>query len=185
MSLFVYIVMLDIPRISEFYLFIVSLTIVMQLWDGLSDSGARVMVIGATNRPQDLDPAIQRRFERSLLLSYPDLARMLIFQALLQECVVEKNFRFDVCAELTEGYSSSDILAVCKAAAVKRRSAVVRKVLLLLLLLLRFFCRTITWEHLNIFLVLTQNSIRILCMLIFDFITCLFSKLFVDFIIVL
>ena len=44
----------------------------MQLWDELSRTDNRVLVIGATNRPQDLDAAIQRRFERSYLVSMPN-----------------------------------------------------------------------------------------------------------------
>lgn len=39
----------------------------MQLWDSLQHSSSRVFIIGATNRPQDIDPAVQRRFERSFL----------------------------------------------------------------------------------------------------------------------
>ena len=39
----------------------------MQLWDSLQHSPSRVYIIGATNRPQDIDPAVQRRFERSFL----------------------------------------------------------------------------------------------------------------------
>ena len=76
----------------------------MQLWDSLqSKSGSssspssssssstegstcKVLVIGATNRPQDLDPAIQRRFERSFLVGPPDEhTRELVFKAILRE----------------------------------------------------------------------------------------------------
>ena len=79
----------------------------MQLWDSLqtksissssSDNhtntenshggggGCKVLVIGATNRPQDLDPAIQRRFERSFLVGPPDEhTRELVFKAILRE----------------------------------------------------------------------------------------------------
>ncbi len=36
----------------------------MTQWDGLRTDEAKVMVLGATNRPYDLDPAIQRRLPR-------------------------------------------------------------------------------------------------------------------------
>jgi len=44
----------------------------MSLWDGLlSDTAMRqVTVIGATNRPWDIDPAIQRRLSRQILFSF-------------------------------------------------------------------------------------------------------------------
>lgn len=38
------------------------MTELMQLWDGLSSSGQdKVVVLAATNRPWDLDPAVQVR----------------------------------------------------------------------------------------------------------------------------
>ncbi|KAF6004291.1 hypothetical protein F1559_004759 [Cyanidiococcus yangmingshanensis] len=46
----------------------------MQLWDGLTtDSRAQVLVLGATNRPWDVDTAIQRRMPRSFLVDLPGL----------------------------------------------------------------------------------------------------------------
>ena len=90
----------------------------MQLWDELSRTpGSRVLVIGATNRPQDLDSAIQRRFERSYLVGIPDLrARLEIFKAILRSTIVDDNFDYMNCAQRTENYSSSDIVSVCKVA---------------------------------------------------------------------
>lgn len=90
---------------------------VMQLWDGLATTEADVLIIGATNRPQDLDPAVQRRFERSFLLSLPDEeSRLDIFRKALASVPKEKGFDFSLCSRLTEGYASSDIAMVCKAA---------------------------------------------------------------------
>eukprot|EP00981_Chlorochromonas_danica_P008522 scaffold2208_cov170-Ochromonas_danica.AAC.6 len=89
----------------------------MQLWDGLATTEADVLIIGATNRPQDLDPAVQRRFERSFLLSLPDEeSRLDIFRKALASVPKEKGFDFSLCSRLTEGYASSDIAMVCKAA---------------------------------------------------------------------
>ena len=53
---------------------------------GSGSGGCKVLVIGATNRPQDLDAAIQRRFERSFLVGPPDeRTRELVFKAILRE----------------------------------------------------------------------------------------------------
>lgn len=90
----------------------------MQLWDQVISSGARVLVIGATNRPEDLDPAIQRRFERSILLGMPDeLARIEILKVILRDTKVHTNMDWAHISRATDGYSPSDLLALCKAAA--------------------------------------------------------------------
>jgi len=89
----------------------------MTFWDQILNSRSLITVIGATNRPQELDPAIQRRFERSYLIGIPDLkARKEIFQIVLKQTILDKDFDFTRAAELTENYSPSDIIAVCKAA---------------------------------------------------------------------
>jgi len=93
--------------------------IVMQLWDDLTRAGAKVMVLGSSNRPQDLDAAIQRRFERSFLLGLPDdAAREDIFRRTLREYELAASPPFDFyrCVDLTKGYAPSDIQALCKAA---------------------------------------------------------------------
>lgn len=90
----------------------------MQLWDELNQQQSLpVLIIGAANRPQDLDPAIQRRFERSLLIGLPNESeRVAILKKLLGAIEKEKGFDFLAAAKLTEGYCSSDLLNVCKAA---------------------------------------------------------------------
>ena len=96
-----------------------TLLIVMQLWDDLTRAGAKVMVLGSSNRPQDLDAAIQRRFERSFLLGLPDdVAREDIFRRTLREYELAASPPFDFyrCVDLTKGYAPSDIQALCKAA---------------------------------------------------------------------
>lgn len=88
----------------------------MQLWDHLVNSQSKVLIIGATNRPQDVDQAFQRRFERSFLVAPPNKEeRKEIFYNVLNRLNLAENFDFLKCAVLTEGYSSSDILSLCKA----------------------------------------------------------------------
>jgi len=90
----------------------------MQLWDDLQREHHNVFIVGATNRPHELDPAVQRRFERSYLISPPDLAaRKDIFHKVLKGVQLDRDFDFDLCASQTESYTPSDIAAVCKAAA--------------------------------------------------------------------
>jgi SpoVK/Ycf46/Vps4 family AAA+-type ATPase len=89
----------------------------MQLWDELLREHADVVIVGATNRPQDLDPAILRRFERSFLIPAPDLpARKDVLAKLLRGVELDADFDADRCAQGTEGYTASDLAAVCRAA---------------------------------------------------------------------
>ena len=85
--------------------------------NGISD----VIVIGATNRPFDLDPALRRRFQKRIFIPLPDLqARKRLFQINMQD--VDTNIRhedFDEFAKGTEGYSGSDISVVCRDALMK------------------------------------------------------------------
>lgn len=93
----------------------------MQLWDELGRrKDCRVLVVGATNRPQDLDAAIQRRFERSYFVGMPDeQARLVIIRKLLKgsDITVAPHFDHSECAGMTGGYSPSDIVNLLKAAA--------------------------------------------------------------------
>lgn len=46
----------------------------MQLWDGLlSSNNNGVIIIGASNRPQDIDPAFLRRLPRTIYIKLPVL----------------------------------------------------------------------------------------------------------------
>ena len=90
----------------------------MQLWDGLVNEGARVMVVGASNRPQDLDAAIQRRFERSFLIALPNhKSRIEVLKVILRGVSIDYDFDWNYAATLTQGYTPSDLQALCKAAA--------------------------------------------------------------------
>jgi SpoVK/Ycf46/Vps4 family AAA+-type ATPase len=93
----------------------------LTLWDGIATTGdSRVMVLGATNKPQAIDPAILRRMPRAFLVPLPDQAGRLAILELLfaDEHVDESLLEFlPHVAQVTEGYSGSDLKEVCKAAA--------------------------------------------------------------------
>lgn len=82
--------------------------------------GDQVLVIGATNRPDSLDPALRRvgRFDHEISLGIPDRnARAQILQIISRNLKLERPFDFDEMAALTPGYVGADLLALATRAA--------------------------------------------------------------------
>ncbi|KAF6073556.1 nuclear VCP like [Phyllostomus discolor] len=82
---------------------------------------ARVLVIGATNRPDSLDPALRRagRFDREICLGIPDEAsRERILQTLCRKLRLPETSHFRHLAHLTPGFVGADLMALCREAAV-------------------------------------------------------------------
>ena len=91
-----------------------------------------VVVIGATNRPDILDPALLRpgRFDRIILTPVPDeKARLKIFEIHTKGMPLE-NVNLKELAKKTENYVGADIEAVCREAAMHalRKDMGVRKI---------------------------------------------------------
>jgi transitional endoplasmic reticulum ATPase len=87
--------------------------------DGL-ESMEGVVVIGATNRPDIIDPGLLRpgRFDRLLLIPAPDtISRLEIFKIHTKDMPLAKDVSLEELAEKTVGYSGADIDAVCREAA--------------------------------------------------------------------
>ncbi|XP_057772593.1 uncharacterized protein LOC130992111 [Salvia miltiorrhiza] len=91
----------------------------MAAWDGLiSKDSERILVMGATNRPFDLDDAVLRRMPRRIYVGLPDAEnRCKILKILLSKENVEADFSVEQLAEATEGYSGDDLKNLCVAAA--------------------------------------------------------------------
>jgi len=79
----------------------------------------RVLVVGATNRPHELDEAARRRFVKRLYVPLPDeSARCQIIKKLIgahQDNLSEEDLK-KICND-TDGYSGSDVAHLCKEAA--------------------------------------------------------------------
>ncbi|XP_063048322.1 nuclear valosin-containing protein-like isoform X2 [Engraulis encrasicolus] len=81
---------------------------------------AQVLVIGATNRPDSLDPALRRagRFDREICLGIPDeAARLRILKTLCRKLRLPEDFNYQQLARLTPGYVGADLMALCREAA--------------------------------------------------------------------
>ncbi|EDW76057.1 uncharacterized protein Dwil_GK14869 [Drosophila willistoni] len=94
----------------------------MMLWDGLStDSKSSVIVMGATNRPQDLDKAIVRRMPAQFHIGLPtELQRKEILKLILESEEISEDVDLNRLAKLTNGYSGSDLREMCRNASVHR-----------------------------------------------------------------
>ena len=87
--------------------------------DGL-ESMEGVVVLGATNRPDIIDPGLLRpgRFDRLILIPPPDKkARLEIFRIHTKEMPLDKSVDLERLADVTENYSGADIEALCREAA--------------------------------------------------------------------
>ncbi len=95
--------------------------------DGLKKRG-RVIVIGATNRPNALDPALRRpgRFDREIEIGVPDRdGRLEILKIHTRNMPLAKDVDLGKLADITYGFVGADLEALCKEAAMN----VLRKVL--------------------------------------------------------
>lgn len=94
--------------------------IVAQLLTSLDDlpkleGGDQVLVIGATNRADSLDPSLRRvgRFDQEICLGIPDRdARSEILRIICKKLRLESFFDFDLIATLTPGFVGADLLAL-------------------------------------------------------------------------
>ncbi len=78
-----------------------------------------LIVMGATNAPWAIDPALRRseRFTKQIFIPPPNAeARMQIFQIHCREKPVSPDIEYDALAKVTENYSSSDIKTICNTA---------------------------------------------------------------------
>ncbi|KAJ2778479.1 mitochondrial dynamin GTPase Msp1 [Coemansia javaensis] len=91
----------------------------MTLWDGLTtDEGLRVVVMGATNRPSDIDAAILRRMPKRFYIKPPgDAQRRQILAIMLAKAELEDGFALDELVCATHGMTGSDLKEMCRNAA--------------------------------------------------------------------
>jgi transitional endoplasmic reticulum ATPase len=83
---------------------------------------AGIFIVGATNRPNAIDPAILRsgRLDKHIYLPPPDFeARKLMFELYLKKRPTEIGLNYDELAKATENYVSSDIKFLCDEASRK------------------------------------------------------------------
>jgi transitional endoplasmic reticulum ATPase len=95
--------------------------VINQILTEIDGVGARknVFVIGATNRPDVLDPAIIRpgRLDQLIYIPLPDLkSRIAIFKAALRKAPVDPKLNIEVLARSTQGFSGADIAEIVTSA---------------------------------------------------------------------
>ncbi|KAJ8546592.1 hypothetical protein K7X08_034102 [Anisodus acutangulus] len=101
----------------------------MAAWDGLrSKENQRILILGATNRPFDLDDAVIRRLPRRIYVDLPDAAnRLKILNIILARENLESDFPYENLANATDGYSGSDLKNLCIAAAYRPVQEILEK----------------------------------------------------------
>jgi SpoVK/Ycf46/Vps4 family AAA+-type ATPase len=90
--------------------------------DGIVDKGKdlHVYVIGATNKPWDLDWAFIRRFQKRILVPLPDHhTRLMMFKLYTSHLKLATDVDLHELARISEGFSGSDIRDVCQSAQLK------------------------------------------------------------------
>ncbi|MCD6409935.1 MAG: CDC48 family AAA ATPase [Candidatus Verstraetearchaeota archaeon] len=93
----------------------------LALMDGLQARGD-VIVIGATNRPNAIDPALRRpgRFDREIEIGVPDAkGRLEILQIHTRNMPLSDDVDLQKLASITHGFVGADLAALCREAAMK------------------------------------------------------------------
>jgi transitional endoplasmic reticulum ATPase len=93
----------------------------LALMDGMSDRG-QVIVLGATNRSESLDPALRRpgRFDREIEIGVPNAeGRLEILQIHTRGMPLSEDIDLQELAARLHGYTGADIKALCREAAMK------------------------------------------------------------------
>jgi len=95
--------------------------VINQILTEIDGVGARknVFCIGATNRPDILDPAVIRpgRLDQLIYIPLPDLkSRVAIFKAALRKAPLKDGVNIEVLARSTHGFSGADITEICMTA---------------------------------------------------------------------
>jgi transitional endoplasmic reticulum ATPase len=93
----------------------------LSLMDGMGARG-NIIVIGATNRPNAIDPALRRpgRFDREIEIGVPDkVGRHEILQIHTRAMPLTSDVNLNRLSEISHGYTGADISALCREAAMK------------------------------------------------------------------
>ncbi|KAI8981572.1 P-loop containing nucleoside triphosphate hydrolase protein [Pilobolus umbonatus] len=98
-------------------------TTLLTLMDGAKTENDRVMVIGATNRPNSLDEALRRpgRFDREVEIGIPTSdERLSIFKTIMQNIPHSlSDHELDMLSSKSHGYVGADIASLCREAGLK------------------------------------------------------------------
>src|SRR3989449_1092226 len=93
----------------------------LSLMDGMGARG-NIIVIGATNRPNAIDPALRRpgRFDREIEIGVPvKMGRHEVLQIHTRAMPLTSDVNLDRLSEISHGYTGADISALCREAAMK------------------------------------------------------------------
>ena len=93
----------------------------LSLMDGMGSRG-NIIVIGATNRPNAIDPALRRpgRFDREIEIGVPDKAgRYEVLQIHTRTMPLTSDVDLHRLSDICHGYTGADISALCREAAMK------------------------------------------------------------------
>ncbi|WKY06272.1 hypothetical protein Q1695_006455 [Nippostrongylus brasiliensis] len=96
----------------------------MSLWDGFATTNDQIIVMGATNRPQDVDPAILRRMSARFPIPVPsEMQREQILKVILRNENLSDSVDLKKIAAMSQGLSGSDLKEVCRIAVLSRAKA--------------------------------------------------------------
>lgn len=92
---------------------------ILSQMDGVNAQDGQLLVLGATNRPWDIDHALLRakRFSDTIFIPHPDLkARKALFKLYLRDSPTSKMIAYDELARATVGFEAARIAETCNEA---------------------------------------------------------------------